>query len=313
VKKLVINVQDIEIAGGGGHWLYNPGNKKQKKPEIVDKAIDVLKYDENQPRDEKGRWTDGGGQSSMGNRAYMDRMTESGGDYYGTLIENATQYTAKNLTNESLQEVVKHLGFEGTRVSIHDAPGPDILASTGLSKDEGWSLSGVTFFDPSFPEKYGSVELYRSGIRGDIRPTLVHELQHLRTQDIIAAVREDLDTLGARVGKVTVSTLNAAAPEFPLAKRYMDAINFDRAGLAADDGVTAYSADWWGRVYQDPSNHEVFHVAMSETFSEIARTDWMREVRYPLMEPTRAPSPRWRELYDDLNRLHDNRLKGKKP
>jgi len=245
----------------------------KRKP--VSKAWAALrKYSEDQERDDRGRWTNGG----MGEGVSPSTV--------GGLDRQATLATMKTTAAQ--------LNYPYGKMGVSD-------------QDKTFELNGTSYKYAGSCDKNGNITLYTNALTPEaVQGVLAHEIEHgkfFSVMDSYAAEKNQFladpsepDKYMKMDGTIRPELQSEFAGKYP----YMAAIDpevnpkYTATAMAKDDGVTPYSRDWWASwKVGDATTSQAFH----ETLAEMARLDYENG-------NTEGASSRWKSYYNSVNRLY---------
>lgn len=239
---------------------------------IAGYLIGSLKYSEDQPRDDLGRWSDTGGGGGSG-----------GGDGGSGGVEHMgiAADTAKSLgiSPDSIE-----YGGEGYAFSVGD---------------DNFTAAGQ--YDPST----GKITLYKGAMTSEINTKVVtaHEVQHAKYDVVVrkgyeaervevmkefqANNYENADNILSPSGKLRGEYIDKY-PLYNAFQPYFEGEQFNE--LVDRDGITGYSKSYW-KAYHDGKVSS--RTAINETLSEVAAQK--------ALGINRDIPNVWRRMYNDVN------------
>lgn len=244
------------------------------------------RFDPSQPRDETGKWTDGGG--SDGGDGDLPR---AGGP--PSKVSNPAAYAKhRAMVEDVVANVAADRGYDPDLVEVSD-------------KVDGIKIGGRPSYAAGVANiKTGKITMFPRVINNaqHARGTMVHEVAHQEFQAVLNAQAEQLR---AALADKTVkfdkdNNLDAAsAKKYPIAARFQKHSGKARETRMVEDGVTPYSEQWWGQAYTDKTK---VMAAQHETIAEMARIE---------DETGTLPGHEsWKSYYQDVMKTY-RELKGK--
>jgi 8-oxo-dGTP pyrophosphatase MutT (NUDIX family) len=241
-------------------------------------------FDPDEPRDDHGKWTSGGGSQS---EAPVDKAR----------------------TREIANEIARQLGFPNTRIVISN-------------QDKSFVLNGRNYeYAGQYDFGTKDVTLFASKLtEASAAGVTAHEIEHAKfdavqdairteTQTILGMPKPEGDPFWLKVMRADGSLLEPYKSQFPNYTAWNEA--FSKVPIkkfANSDGVSDYSAEWW-KAYHDGKASST--IAIHETLAEISRIK-LETGKYPehrwanhlIEEAKKDGTNAWRKLFETINDLY---------
>src|SRR6266576_1186017 len=267
----------------------------------------IVKYSEDQPRDEHGRWTASSGGSQN--------------DPFRSL-SSAELRTAAD-------KVAKEMGYDSSKISIRDDQQTFIL--NGQTMVSG----GLAYTSGS---RLGQIEIFTNLNSDNAAGVIVHEIEHQKYQAFIDAYYRDNAAMqndpgpapnpsgqywwerqggSAAIMSPDGSLKGVYAEKYPFYTAMHESFNsVDSAVFENGDGVSPYSYEYWRGVRDGTIGRQS---AMHETLAEMARlkyetgkfpdhmgpriTSYRGDVK-PTQASIKAGESAWRKLYKTIEKMY---------
>jgi hypothetical protein len=215
------------------------------------------------------------------------------------------------------EDMAKLFDFPAENLRFSDTPYPFEL------NGQKFMASGTAHLDT------GIITLYPETEEAYVDQTMAHEVGHIRYEAVATARRREIDRFADEPRDSVrhedlngnVRMLDFMRPDGTLREGY-DAKypiytmteKFNARGmhekLAKEDGVTAYSRDWW-EAYE--ANTVGWHQAMHETFAEISKLEYYaKKTGGDASLKTLGVGPTWRKLYRAYQKAYKGIAKAQK-
>lgn len=256
--------------------------RAQKFERAKERALQLLKFDPDQPRDEQGRWTSGGG---GGGDAGVSALKPKPGSR-----PSKTPISAKE-ARTAADSVAKKMGIDPKLISIKQSGGVETVKG---KRNKTWA---------EFNHKTGRISVYPNNIPSSMvlygeKTTLdgiiTHEAMHLKFQ------------------RLKDKALSGSGEDYPspaFEREWRNAFSGVReTTFANSDGVSGYSKafwdDWKKQVRQDsPWADSTYEHAVHETLAEMARIK-EQTGNFPRHVGSDKRGNAWRRLYNTIEKLY---------
>jgi hypothetical protein len=213
------------------------------------RMVDFRKYDPDQERDDRGRWTSGG---STGTQAPGVASPGSSTSAWGARLAHIVDNTAR------------HLSFNPKNITISQQIRTFVL--NGKSRN----MAGEANL------KTGTITIYQNHAdEQTAQPLIAHEVEHVKFQSYLNEVGGQANAFNAEVkGMPRDAVRNPDGTlrppydtKYPMLQQGIELMDNKSRELISTDGITPYSKDWW-KAYQ--KGNATVELAAHETLAEIA-------------------------------------------
>jgi hypothetical protein len=322
-------LHDAILAEGDEAAATAVTQRRERQREATKSLLSSREFDPNEPRDESGKWTDGGGgDGGGGTPGYSDVVADHARDVLS-----------------AGRDVAEKLGYDPKLVSIGSNDDPD---RTFTLNGQQYKAAGLAYTrsdskTPGGPKK-GEIVLFPGAIGSadSARGVAAHEVEHHKFQQALDRYQVEREAVmkdpgpppdpnhqywwGRKGGTDAMmkpdGTLRPPYDEkYPVYQAMEQAYRMHPSEYFAEsDGVSDYSIDWW-REWKGDKSGPNYEKAMHETLAEMGKAKYQTG-KFPPNDtarllswrdegkpaPTQATinehSKRWRDLYRTVERVY---------
>lgn len=252
-----------------------------------------VRYSEDQPRDEHGRW------SSTGAGDKEDKTQEM----FGGRQKEEMEFLRPEMSDHEakaaiVRNMAREMGFPTSKVIVNEGHG------------KVFEVNGVKMMEAGHAEIYttGNIVLFTGalGNREDVRGVTAHEIEHVRFEGVLKAYQQDYNDFKewARTDREKFDAItfpngeinpdSAASTVLPVYSKLGPMMDEKWEQLRDEDGVSTYSKTYWDGWKAGTVDR---WRAVHETLAEIARQK--ESARAGDTKPTRL----WKNVFKEVNEL----------
>jgi len=266
--------------------------------------LDAFNPDE--PRDESGKWTEGGGTASEGEGVSVEEKIKQ-------MEAEAKQSDAEFMKRVDELRPVAYKYARANRFS------PAMIHFKKDSDAEWFNLNGKFYKTAGVAHLgRGTIDLYPGKMTPEqFEPLVAHEVEHHKVQFFLNEQRRELEEIikSPEYGKRKKGPMLPSGklrPEYrdkyPAVDAYDRLVGDHYEQLKTEDGVSDYSRDWWAAYKNGKASIEQ---AWHETLAEMAHNETMLKGEKRLLGPpdekgeytksATGGSENWQNLYAAVN------------